>query len=276
MTDRRGFWRDCGIPVVVSMSAFCILNYLWNSPALALYEVVPQAIPVYMVGGSLLSLVFLWDVRRRGVLSLDGAGLAPGGWKPWKRIFGLALIIFFAYGGLTTLPDVVKTPSWGDYLFWFIFLLPASIAELLVFITLAYCLPEAWLRRHGMGVIGAAVLSAIFAGVTFGLYHYTHEPRWHQYALQLIPIMWINLFYFATTRNFHITLVLHNAFAAVGFAGEQYKQLPPETYIDPVTFQKPLELTCLIIGFVVPFLILQVMEGVWWRQDARAKDDIAN
>lgn len=264
------FLRNCGIPVIISMGAFCVVNYLWNSESLGLYVFVPQALPVYMFT-SLLSLLFLWDARRRNVVSADDVGMSAVGWKPWKRLLGLGLVLFFAYGGLTTLPDVVETPSWGDYLFWFMFLLPASLAELLVFITLAYCLPEAWLRRRGIHPAFAFAAAALFSAVTFGLYHYTHEPRWHSYALfPLIPVMLMNVTYFAVTRNFQMTMLLHNAFAAVGFAGEQYKHLPPEPYVDPATFQKPLELTCLVVGFTLPYLLMNLMENLWWGKNDNA------
>lgn len=257
-------WADYGMPVVICMSVFYLLNFLWNLFGWPYHNMV-----VYMIGGGFLSLALIARALRDGTLTPRALGLASDGWKPQHRVFGLTLIVLMGYGGFATLPNVAAPPSFADYCFWFVFLLPASLAELLVFVSIGFCLPERWLRQQGLNVALAAILAAVFSGVTFGVYHYTHESRWHQFALfPLIPVMWINLVCFTLTRNFHLTLVLHNAFAAVGFTAQQYQTVPPDKWMNPQTYQDwpgfiPLTLIC----FVVPYFILH---GVEWFAGIRS------
>ena len=275
-SSTRGFWSDCGLPIVVNMGVFCVLNYLWNIPFWpggdpeGLYDITPQSIPVYMIGASLLGLALLWPVYRRGAVTLTGLGLAADAWKPWKRALGVVLILLVAYFFLKNLPNVVEEPTWGDYLFWFGFLLPASLGEFVVFVLLGYCLVEAWLRRQGWNALSAGIVAALFSGVTFGLYHYTHEERWHAYAINLIPVMWASLLYFTLTRNFHLTLLLHNAFASVGFTGEQYAEVAAERdpWMDP-SYYNANQLAMIYAAFIVPYVVLLVMESNWQKQAAR-------
>ncbi len=257
MNEPTNAWRTYGLPVAACIAVFCLANFLVNW----WFTNASHSIPVYLIAGSFVPLAFLALAFRRGTLTAADVGLDANGWKPHRRLFGLALTLLLGYGGFATLGqhlDMDIKPSLDDYAFWFVFLLPASIAELMVFIVIGFCLPEKWLQKRGMKRWQATVLSAAFAGIAFGVYHYTHEPQWWEYALYpLIPVMWINLCYFSLSRNFYLTLVLHNAFAAVGFTQVQY--LDPEN-MNPDFFRSSMPLN--ITAFVIPFLILHVME---WR-----------
>lgn len=294
------FWRDIGLPIVISISAFSLANGLWNLPNLKLYDYIRPSLPTYLVGGSGVALVLLWRATRQGVLSSRDAGLDTSGWTAPRRLTGVALVLLMGFGGYSSLPpkddpkndkaaqpdDAPATqtisanrvqpiadpnhpkPGWGDYCFWFVHLLAASLAELLVFVSLTFCLLEKWLKSRGLGPFLSWLLAAAVASVAFGLYHYTHEPRWYDYVFfPLMPVMMLNLAYFGLTRNFYLTLMLHNGFAAVGFTQEQYHStFPPEKDLDPATFVDPQELWPVLVSFLVPFLLLHVLEATAFRR----------
>jgi len=309
--EKRGasaYWA----PVVAAIGLFCLLNLLWVLPSLELYDKFPHSLGVYLPT-SLLCLAMLWWAGRTGLLTRNEAGLCLAGWKPWKRLLALAVTLILALGGYFALPPpqnaasdlataqaaadgaavdegsdtstnaaaagepsaavMAKKPSWGDYCFWFVFLLAASVVELLVFASIGFCLPEKYLRSRGYGPFPAAAMAALFAAITFGLYHYTHEPRWWQYAIiPLVPVMLVNLSVFALTRNFWLTMLLHNAFAAVGFTGEQWTESlkeSPSISQSPATYLNPEDpsLAYIVAAFVVPFLVLHVVEAWAFRKD---------
>jgi hypothetical protein len=268
-------WPDYSMPIVVGMAVLSATNFLVNWVFISW----PHQLPVYLTS----SLVALWFVQRavrNGTVTARDIGLAPGGWKPQHRIYGVAMVLLMGYGGFATL-QVARTPDFADYCFWFVFLLPASLAELLVFISIGYCLPDNWLKRRGASPLVAALGAAAFSGVTFGFYHYTHDPLWWEFALYpLIPVMWLNLLYFIPTRNFQLTLLLHNAFAAVGFTGVQYRDKEPNPLLEPTEYKTPLLLTMTIVAFALPYLILHALEWrVWsgrgqeptWQEPARGE-----
>lgn len=297
MNAQQRPWTEYGVPVIAAIAVFCVLNLLWVLPSLELYDKFPHSIGVYLPT-SLLCLVFLWRAGRTGLLTRNEAGLCLAGWKPWKRLLALAITLFLALGGYFTLQPpggavpasadstdatatapaprdvaeaIAKKPTWGDYCFWFVFLLAATMVELLVFASIGFCLPEKYLRSRGFGPFPAAAMAALFAAITFGLYHYTHEPRWWRYAIvPLVPVMLVNLTVFAATRNFYLTMLLHNAFAAVGFTGEQWAESlkeSPNSSMVPATFLNPKDpsLAYIVAAFVVPFLILHVVEAVGFK-----------
>jgi hypothetical protein len=82
--------------------------------------------------------------------------------------------------------------------------------------------------------------------------------------------MWIGLACFVVTRNFHLTLLLHNAIAAVGFTGEQYRKLPPgapaSAGLDPALYRQGATIGMLIVTFAVPYLLLHVLEWQHWPE----------
>ncbi len=213
-------WQDVGLPIVATMGAFCGLNLLWALGGLD--QFVPKAVTVYMVG-SLLALAFIVRAIRHGTLTLEELGLGARGWRAQCRLAALVVTVLV----VTFLYRNAKTPlPLGDWCFWFFFLIQASLAELLIFISLGYCLPARWLKSQGWANWQIVLLCGLFASVTFGWHHYTGDPDSHQWAWVTIPVMWINLAYFIPARNLHLTLLLHNAIAATGFAETQHA-LPP-------------------------------------------------
>jgi hypothetical protein len=286
MDAETRFWRSYAGPVLVTICVFSGLNFLWIDRTLALHDIVPLALAVYLTS-SAMALAVLWWAIRAGRLSPRNAGLELSGWTPPKRLLGLAMVLVFGYGGFTSIEpaskpssaalsgtiapaeqqppmpqgnDVPPEPAWGDYCFWFVFLLSASLTELLVFVALGFCLTEAYLRRRGIQPLVATGLAALFGSVTFGLYHFTYPEPWSNYAIYpLMPVMMVSIGLFVITRNFYLVLLLHNAFAAVGFTTEQYSKIPFEPI--PAMLQEPNELIPNIAAFVVPFLFLHLLEA---------------
>ena len=153
-------------------------------------------------------------------------------------------------------------PLWSDYCSWFVFLLPASLTELLVFVGVGFCLTESGLQRGGFRPLPATVLAAVFASVTFGLFHFTHPPPWPSYAFYpLMPIMLVIVGLFVVTRNFTLTLLLHNSFAAADFTTVQYSRSPPSWMKNPAIYLDASILFPILVSFVVPFLLLHWLEA---------------
>jgi hypothetical protein len=291
-------------PVALVIGLFCLLNGLWTWPGLGLYDKFPHSIAVYLVTG-LVALLVLWRAARDGRLARREAGLDTTGWTAPKRLLGLGLVLFMGLGGYTSLqpplPDsppaasaaeppgesqpysdpaaVPPKPDFGDYCFWFVFLLSASLSELLVFVTIGFCLVERALRQRGWRPAGAAIAAAVFASVGFGLYHYTHPPRfWEFVYFPLMPVMLINIAYFTVSRNFWLTLALHNAFASVGFVQEEWAErikrargLEFDAAMFPETFMRPGDtaLLSILTSFVVPFLVMHWIEARSFRDVER-------
>lgn len=256
-------WRDVGLPVGVALGTFCLLNFCWNTPFpdIELMRVVPAQVGVYLVGG-LVALSFLARSLRRGLLSADDLGWGTEGRSPRRWLLGLGMTAALV-AILVATQDVQATPRVGDYLFWFLFLMPATMAELLVFVCLGFCLPRRWLRERGLRPVWAGLWPGLFVSVSFGLYHYTHEYRWHEFALQLIPVMGIGLACFVLTRSLHLMFLLHNSIAAVGFTQAQYHQLPTPAEMNPATYLNLPMLAVLVVTFAVPCWLLRVLARLW-------------
>jgi hypothetical protein len=260
-----GFWRSCGFPVLVSAGVFCALNALWKNPRTesTLAGVLPYPVAVFMLGGSGLALVFVTRALRTGLLTRHDLGLDLAGWSAPRRLVGLALLVLLSYGHLALLQRQLASqpsqPTWGDYCFNYFICLSASLAELLVFVAVGFCHVEGWLRRRGAGRLAAAVTAAALAAAGFGLYHFTHEERWHRWIGALMGEMLFIVAFFLATRNFWLTVAIHNAFAAIGFTAEQYSPT------DPLRLEgvdSPAAVVVMAAAFVLPFLYLHWLE---WR-----------
>jgi hypothetical protein len=270
--------RDVVLPIVVSMGVFCTLNFLWAF--FGLDRFVPKALSVYMVG-SLVAIALLAWLIHRGTLTLEDVGLGDRGWRPLRRLFALLLTVFFVTYLYFNPPEELARPLEFDaYCFWLFFLLQASLAELLIFLALAYCLPETWLRTRGWPTWQIILVAGLFSSVTFGWHHYTGEKEYHQWSWATIPVMWINLAYFIPARNFHLTFLLHNSIAAVGFTQQQFsvstarhlQELidagqPAVNWQNPATYNTPFYITVFIVSFALPYLLLHGVE--WWARSRR-------
>ena len=260
-----GFWRSCGLPVLVSTGVFCGLNALWKSPQWGptLAGILPYPVVVFLLGGSGLALVFIAREVGAGRLTRHDLGLELAGWAAPQRLAGAALLVIASYGQFVLLQrqlaGLAARPTWGDYCFNYFVCLEASLAELLVFLSIGFCLVDSWLRRHGVGWLPAAAAAAVFASVGFGLYHYTHEERWHAYVFPLMGEMLLTVVFFRATGNFWLTFLVHNALAAGGFTAQQYSPTDP---LDFEGAKNPVAVVIMAAAFLLPGLYLHWLE---WR-----------
>jgi hypothetical protein len=257
-----GFWRSC-VPVLLALGTFTGLNALWTfEPTRSYLMTVPLPLAVFMLGGSGVALVFLAGALRTGWLTRSDLGLGPEGWTAPKRLAGLMLLVVLSYGQFAVLvarhpaESAAPAPTWGDYGFNFFVCLAPSLAELLVFLGMAFCWVERWLRARGMGRLPAGAAAAVFASAGFGLFHFTYPPMWHPFVVPLMGEMLCAVLFFVATRNFWLTLALHTATAAIGFTSMQEELHAKE-------FRQAPAIVVMALAFVPPFLYLHWLE---WRQ----------
>jgi hypothetical protein len=260
-----GFWRSCGIPVLVCLGTLAGLNALWSYPPPADYlNACPRPIAVYLLGGSGLALFLMRRALRAGWVKRTEVGIDSSGWAAPRRLAGLVLIAVFGYGMFALLrpqragPNGPVEASWGEYCFWYVFLLTASLAEVLVFICIAFCLIEAWLRRRGTGAVLAAAVPALSVSVAFGLYHYSHLPVFHPLVLGLMGKMFLILLFFMITRNVYLTLAFHSTFVAIDFTLLEYSGAFDPDMVK--TFHQPPVFVVTFLTFLIPFLLLHWLE----------------
>jgi hypothetical protein len=259
-----GFWRSCGIPVSVCLGTLSVLNALWNYPPTSNYLGPVGVWLVYFLGGSGLALFMLRRALRAGWVTRHEVGIDLAGWAAPRRLAGLALIAGFGYGMFALFrpqragPAGPEVASWGEYCFWYVFLLTASLAEVLAFICIGFCLIEAWLRRRRTGVLLAAAVPAVLVSVTFGLYHYTHLPMFHPLVFGLMGKMFLILLFFLLTRNVYLTLAFHSCFVAIDFTILEYSGSLQGTDM----FRQPPVFVVTFLTFLIPFLLLHWLE---WR-----------
>ncbi|MCH8831032.1 MAG: phosphatidylserine decarboxylase, partial [Planctomycetes bacterium] len=152
-------WRAYATPVAISFAAIAGLNALWHLPALSDKAQDVHSVLVYMIGGSGIALLLLWQALRDGRLTKREVGLDISGWRPWQRLLGVVIAVGIGYGNYANLqlppgyidsvehaaadkpdPDlkVVEKPSASDFCFWAVLMLDSSLAELLVFTFLTF------------------------------------------------------------------------------------------------------------------------------------------
>jgi hypothetical protein len=265
------FWRSYAGPVALSVAIFSGCNYLWLHPVLgtSLNGLLHYALAVYLLAGSGLALVLLYRALRVGRLGQRDLGLEISGWTAPRRLLALVLVVTLSFGSCVLLQSELPKRTdlakiWSDYCYWFVILLPASLAELLVFLGMGFCLLGRGLRQWGLGRIMAGAVALAVASVGFGLFHYTYEPRFHPYAFPLMGEMLLVGITFLLTRNLYVALAVHNAFAATGFMREEYSGEPYDT--------AGIAYPQVLAAFIIPFLVLHWME---WRRTGPDPDKAA-
>ena len=74
-----GFWRACGIPVLLSLGAITAVNALRNYVVPDDVRKYTYSFGLYPLAGGLLPLLLLWRAVRAGRKSRKELGLAPSG-----------------------------------------------------------------------------------------------------------------------------------------------------------------------------------------------------
>jgi hypothetical protein len=260
-----GFWRTCGGPVLLCLGTLAALNALWTYPPPANYlNACPRPVAVYLLGGSGLAFFVLRRALRAGWVTRVDVGIDLSGWIAPRRLVGLALIALFGYGLFALFRPGQAT--WDEYCFWYVFLLTASLAELLVFICVGFCLIEAWLRRRGAGRFLAAAVPFPLVCVAFGLYHYTHIEAFHAMVFGLMGKMGLILLFFLLTRNVYLTLAFHSCFVAIDFTKLEYAGTFDAKTLEQ--FHAPPVVIVTVLTFLIPFLLLHWLE---WRTEPAAE-----
>jgi membrane protease YdiL (CAAX protease family) len=100
----------------------------------------------------------------------------------------------------------------------FVWLLPTSIVEVLVFVGICYNVAFALLARIIPWWL-AIPLAALFASALFGLYHFSYSPPWNTPALALtVGLVWLEVSaVYVFTRSLWAAIAFNNTMAVVGF-----------------------------------------------------------
>ena len=233
----------------------------------------PYPVAVYLAGGSGLAMAFLLWSARSGRIARDDLGLGPSGWTPFRRLGGLTAILLVAGAGVATSKGSARTrgrgPPGANSASGISCCCPPAWRNCSSFVGMGFCLMERGLRAAGLRPIPATLIAAAICSVTFGLYHYTHEPRWWDFVYALMIVMAVVVLFFAATRNFYLTLAFHNAMAALGFFTAHYAKNPldpTEQPLDPTYFSEPRALTANLVSFAIPFVLLHLLEWKGWPQ----------
>lgn len=255
MHMNRSLWLWCVLPVLTVWASFTGLNALWNYCPLVSRS-FPYDLAVDLLGGSGIALVILFLALWGGRLTHQEAGLALSGWHSWKRLLGLAAIGAMFWWSYQAFPRMTAQAFAYNYLLWFALLLAASLAEILVFLSVTFCLTEHALKDRGLPSWLAALAAMLLAALAFGLFHYSYPERWHPLVWKLTGVFFLVLLFFALTRNLYLTLLLHNSFAVKGFLYQQTAADP----LDLMDYIIPPVVCCTGMAFIVPFLILHLLE----------------
>lgn len=191
---------------------------------------------VVVVGpGIVLPLVALaWLGARHGIDARLG-----GGRFAMVKIIG-ALVAGLALAAFPVGRAVAADPLHALNLF--VWLLPTSIVEVLVFLGICYNVAYVLLARVVPWWL-AVPLAALFASALFGLYHFSYSPPWNTPAVALtVGIVWLEVsVVYVVTRSLWAAIVFNNTMAVVGFI------LNKVTALDG----KPL-----VIGLVIDILLV--------------------
>jgi len=218
--DRRLYWLG-----LLAFPLFFVINYIFNHHRDWLAW-LPTDRPIYTLtillpfGTLLPALVLGWFIRRQ-----DGNRRAFGATLAWRdlllAVIGLALGLANLY--FAVWPTLAQDPNalaLGVHLF--IWLLVASISEVMVFIGVVFHATETLVRQRWPGrggrVIGA-VSAILVSSMAFGLFHFSYYPPWDTWywVIFLTPIWLMASTFYALTRSLVATIMFNNILAIVGF-----------------------------------------------------------
>lgn len=218
--DSRIYWLG-----LLTFPLFFVINYIFNHYREWLAW-LPDDRPMYTLAillpfGTLLpALVLGWFIRRQ-----DGNRRAFGATLGWRdlplALIGIGLGLANLY--LAVWPTLAQDPQALDLgLHLFIWLLVASISEVMVFIGVVFHATEALVRQRWLGRSGrfiGAVSAILVSSVAFGLFHFSYYPPWDTWywVIFLTPIWLMASTFYALTRSLVATVMFNNILAIVGF-----------------------------------------------------------
>lgn len=210
---------------LLTVPLFFCANYIYHHQRLWL-PWLPSGRAVYVLAillpfGILLPGLALGGLSRHAHNNARASGVALG-----RRDLGLMLLALVIGGLIAVFPigrKILQDPRGGAQgLHLFIWLLPASLAEGLVFIGVVFHVTERAIRREGWGRLGAGLglgAGMVISAVAFGLFHFSYPAPWDTWAKvsMLVPVwLGVTLFY-ALTRSLAAAIVFNNVMAVIGF-----------------------------------------------------------
>ena len=203
-------WQTAALVALIGAAALPLANYLVNHIVDSRRRAILQPLAVVVLAGTVVpGLAIRWLMQNgwhSGDLPIDGADAPLLG---ISLVVGLALIALALRGSLKTeFPRVIRL---------FFALLPVSLAEVLVFLSILFN----WTERIAASMVGspwASVAAAIASAALFGLYHFTHSPPWNNWAQAArLFIVWLFVcLAYVLTRDAWAASIIDASFAAIG------------------------------------------------------------
>ena len=235
-------WQTAALVALIGAAALPLANYLVNHIVDSRRRAILQPLAVVVLAGTVVpGLAIRWLMQNgwhSGDLPIDGADAPLLG---ISLVVGLALIALALRGSLQTeFPRVIRL---------FFALLPVSLAEVLVFLSILFN----WTERIAASMVGspwASVAAAIASAALFGLYHFTHSPPWNNWAqAALLFIVWLFVcLAYVLTRDAWAASIIDASFATIGFVRNRV------TTLDSVPISRAVALDGLSVGIVAAIL----------------------
>ncbi len=234
--------QTAALVALIGAGALPLANYLVNHVVDSRRRPILQPLAVVVLAGTVVpALAIRWLVQNgwhSGDLPVDGADAPLLG---ISLVVGLALIALALRGSLKTeFPRVIRL---------FFALLPVSLAEVLVFLSILFN----WTERIAASMVGspwASVAAAIASAALFGLYHFTHSPPWNNWAQAArLFIVWLFVcLAYVLTRDAWAASIIDASFATIGFVRNRV------TTLDGVPVVRAVALDALSVGVVAAIL----------------------
>ncbi len=210
---------------LLAFPLFFLVNYLFNHQREFL-NWLPQGRPTYFFAvllpfGTLIpSFALGWLIRsQNGKPNAFGATLTRRDFLMALIAFAVGLVaIYFAVGRKMHL----DAANLGNAIHYFIWLLMASIPEVLVFIGIVLHATEAGIKHlwHGRGgQITSTISGIIVSAVAFGLFHFSYPSPWNTWekVMTLVPVWLAVATLYVLTRSLIAAVIYNNMMAIIGF-----------------------------------------------------------
>lgn len=223
-------------------AALPLSNYVVNHIVSSRRRPILQPLAVVMLAGTVVpTLAIRWLTQNgsnRNDFPIDGTDAPLMG---FSLVVGFALIALALRRSLKTeFPRVIRL---------FAALFPASLAEVLVFLSILFN----WIEGVAASMVRvpwASVVAAIASAALFGLYHFTYSPPWNNWAqaARLFTVWIFVCLAFVLTRDAWAAAIINTSFATIGFVRNRV------TTLDDVPIMRAVALDALSIGVVAAIL----------------------
>ncbi len=168
---------------------------------------------VDLVSGTMLPALVLLNLRKRGVIDTRKWGysfLPIDIVKIFVALAASVAIAAFAISG--------STPKVDRLVRLFVWLVGASLAEVMVFLGIVYNVAENF-GRLALPQSSAMAVAAIIASSAFGLFHFSYSQPWNSWPVAFeLPLVWLAVTaVFLITHSLWAAAVFNNVMAVIGF-----------------------------------------------------------